>query len=395
MKFIAIAVIIILVPSIGQCKRGNRDIENATETARNAEDKLTNTPNLTPEETTRLRQEKAGAVEKIESIADSEPKDTETQLEVSKSLASVSEAPRAVPYAERGLKLAEASGDPKMIREALLTGSEVYYKAGNYELARERAQRILKDNPRDKDALALYMQVKGRGAASSAAPTGGATGSNAGAAGRSDGGGAAMPQAAAPRGPGVAMTNAGSLEARRQIALGWSRIKLDPEAALKNFEAAITADPTSAAVRVQRSKARAEAGDAAGALGDADDAIRLDPRLGEGYAARAGAKRALGRKEAELLDDLELAAKLDGRFTDAYKSLKLRLDAHETAPDGQLRSGGSGNSAPGGPLGLLSRHPKYWGLFAFICAMLAAAGGLIVPLVLKRRRSGEDGSRPR
>ncbi|MDD5304594.1 MAG: hypothetical protein PHS14_15975 [Elusimicrobia bacterium] len=316
---------------------------------------------------------------------------------MSRSLASVSEAPRAVPFAERGLKLAEASGDPKMIRDALMTGSEIYYKTGQYDLARDRAERILKDNPRDKDALSLYMQVKGRGEASSSAPSGGAAGSGgAESAGRPAPGQAAGARTDAPRGPGVEMTSAGSLEARKQIALGWSRIKLDPKEALKFFEAAITADPLNAAVRVQRSKARAEAGDAEGALGDADDAIRMEPGLGEAYAARAEAKRALGRKEAELLEDLKTAAELDGRFTEAYKAAVLRVGA--LANDGGEaagKSGLSGASAPDGPLGLLLHSPKYWGLFAFLCAMLAAAGGLIVPLVLRRRRSGEDGSRPR
>lgn len=399
MKFTAPLIALLLIPSTSQCKRGDSQLDNATAIARNAEDRLTNTPNLPPEEATRLREEKAGAVEKIESIANSEPKDTETQLEVSKSLASVAEAPRAVPYAERGLKLAETSGDPKMIREALLTGSEVYYKAGNYDLARARAERILKDNPKDKDAMALYMQVKGRGAATA---SGGAAGSGAGAAGQSGkatGGpaGSAATQGATS-GPGVAMTNAGSLEAQKQMALGWSRIKLDPAAALKNFEAAITADPKSAAVRVQRSRARREAGDAAGALGDANDAIGMEPGLGEAYAARAEANRALGRAEADLLADYEAAAKLDGRFTDAYKTVLTSVGGGETASaEGQKsgKGGATGASAPAGPLGLLERSPKYWGLIAFICAMLAAAGGIVVPLALKKRRSGEDGSLPR
>jgi tetratricopeptide (TPR) repeat protein len=284
-----------------------------------------------------------------------------------------------------------------LVRDALLTGSEIYYKTGQYDLARERAERILKDNPKDKDALSLYMQVKGRGAAPSAAAAGGATNGAAGTAGQAAPRQAANSTATAPRGPAVAMTNAGSLEAQKQIALGWSMIKLDPKEALKFFEAAITADPVSAAVRVQRSRARAAAGDAAGALGDADDAIRMDPGLGEAYAARAEAKRALGRAEAELLADYEAAAKLDGRFTEAYKAVLIRtggsLAGTETKPAAKAETAGA--SAPDGPLGLLRRSPQYWGILAFLCAMLAAAGGLVVPLLLKRRRSDEDGSQPR
>lgn len=52
-------------------------------------------------------------------------------------------------------------------------------------------------------------------------------------------------------------------------------------------------------------------------------------------------------------------------------------------------------SAPDGPRGLLSRSPKGWGLLALSAAIAAVLGGVIVPLALKRRRSGEDGSPPR
>lgn len=394
MKFIAITIILLLNPRAGHCRRGNHAIENAAAVARKAAEQLTN-PALSSVEAERLREEKAGALKQIESIGNAEPKDVETQLEVSKSLASVSEAPRAVPYAERGLRLAETSGDPKMIREALLTGSEVYYKAGNYDLARARAERILKDNPKDKDALALYMQVKGRGAAASPAPKGGSAGSAAGGAAGRSAAGEAAPAPAPASGPGVAMTSASSLEAQKQIALGWSRITLDPAAALKNFEAAITADPKGAATRVQRSKARLQAGDARGALGDARDAIALQPGLGEAYAARAEAHRALGLAEADLLADYEEAARLDGRFTDAYKTLVIRTGAGEAASGETGGDEGAAASAPAGPLGLLERAPRYWGALAFLCAMLAAAAGIAVPLALKRRRSGGDGSLPR
>jgi tetratricopeptide (TPR) repeat protein len=190
------------------------------------------------------------------------------------------------------------------------------------------------------------------------------------------------------------MTSPASLEARKQIALGWSRIKLDPAAALKNFEAAITADPMNAAVRVQRSQARLAAGDFPGALGDSDDAIRMDPRLGEAYAARAEAKRALGRAEAELVSDYETAANLDGRFTEAYKAVAARLSAAPSASASGANADWEayGRSAPDGPLGLLARSPKKWGLIALLCVLAALAGGLFAPLLLKRRRSPDAGA---
>lgn len=345
-------------------------------------------PDNSPERTAELQEERKKAVSNITAVAEKRPDNPAAQLAVGKSLASVEEAPRAIPYAERGLALAETSGDPKLVREALLTGSEVYAKAGRYDLARERAERVLKTNPRDKDALALYMQVKGRGTASLPSPPGGATAGASGAAGQASAG------ASAAAAPGVAVTSPASLEAQKQIALGWSRIKLDPAAALKNFEAAITADPMNAAVRVQRSKARLAAGDFPGALGDSDDAIRLDPRLGEAYAARAEAKRVLGRAEAELVSDYEAAAHLDGRFTEAYKAVAARLSA---APAGNASGANTdapagGRSAPAGHLGLLAESPKKWGMIALLCVLAALAGGLFAPVLLKKRRSSDEGA---
>lgn len=352
-------------------------------------------PGITPEAVAAIERQRQESLKKIETIADKRPDNPAAQLAVGKSLASVEEAPRAIPYAERGLRLAEASGDKTLVREALLTGSEVFYKAGNYALARERAQRILKDDPKDKDALALYMQVKDRGAAAPGAPSGGSAGS--GGAGGPGGGYAGSGPGSTPgtRGPDVALTDAAMLEAKKQIALGWSRIKLDPKAALKSFEAAITAAPRSAAVRVERSKARLAAGDAPGALGDSDDAIALDPRLADGYAARVEAKRALGMKEAELLADLETAAKLDPNLLEQYKAMKLRVDGPSADGAGEADGGTAGASAPDGPRPLVSRSAKGWGLLALVAVLSAALGGVVVPLVLKRRRSDEDGSLPR
>lgn len=111
------------------------------------------------------------ALARIEEVGNKNSDDPAAQLAAGYALASVHEGARAIVFAERGLKIAETSGDLKVVRTALLTGSAIYEKAGNYELARARAQRILKANPQDKDALALYMQATGRGAVS-AAPTG-------------------------------------------------------------------------------------------------------------------------------------------------------------------------------------------------------------------------------
>ena len=389
MKSSKLAIILLLIPGLAASRKGSHDLEAATQAARTVVDQLAQNP--PPEEAARLRAEKAAAVEKIEGIANAEPRDAETQLAVGKSLASVEEAPRAVPFAERGLKLAEASGDKALIREALLTSSEVFFKTGDYALARERAQRVLKDDPKDKDALALYMQVKDRGAAAASSAGPAAGGGASGSPGHVYGPGSTP----GTRGPDVTMTSASALEAQKQIALGWNRIKLDPAAAMKNFEAAITADPRSAAVRVQRSKARLSIGNAPGALGDSDDAIALDPRLADGYAARIAAKLALGIKEEELLADLQAAANLDARYAEEYRSIILR--AGGSIPNAPSASGAAADaaSAPSGPRALLTSSPKGWAMLALIVVLSAALGGVVVPLMLRRRRSDEDGSLPR
>lgn len=379
---------IALLPSVGLC-RGINGIEVPTKIARDANERLNNTPNLSPAETERLRKEKSEAVQQIETIADKDPKDTETQLAVGKSLASVDEGARAVPYAERGLSLAQASGDPKLIRQALLTGSEVYYKAGNYDLAAKRAQAVLKENPKDQDAMALYMQVKGRTSTPSVLHRSNERqGTNNPAAPSPE----TAPQAAPAR-PAVAMTSPASLDAQRHIASGWSQISLDPAKALKSFDAAVAADAKNASVRLERAKARLQAGDARGAGEDASAAIALQPNLAEAYATRADAGRALGAEQAQLLADYEQAAKLDARFVPAYKELVARAaaggaptQAPATAKQGSL----AGSSAAGTFNMAALDSPRSWLKLALIMAALALIGGIVMPLVLKRRSGAED-----
>lgn len=343
----------------------------------------------TPEERADLDRRKEAAVENIARIADKRPDNPDAQLAVGRSLATVKEAPRAIPYAERGLKLAEASGDPKLLRTALLTGSEIYYKAGNYELARKRARSVLDGNPKDKDALALYMLVKDRGAGDSASPTdspktSGASG-GASAGDRSASAATDSPSQSQAAAPGVAMTSASSLEVQKQLALGRSRLELDPKEALKYFDAAVAADEKDAAARVQRSQARLKAGDAAGALSDADAAVGLAPTLGEAFAARAEAKRALGKREAELLADYEAAAKLDGRFAQAYKAVLL-------GGSGAHADGNAGAPAPDGTRSMRDLVMEKKGIAGLVAAAMAI---LALVAAFSRRRSGEDDSLPR
>lgn len=338
-------------------------------------------PGITPEASVEIERQRTEAVDRISAIADTRPDNPAAQLAVGKSLASVAEAPRAIPYAERGLKLAEASGDPKLVREALLTGADVFYRAGNYKLARERAQRVLKDNPRDKDALALYMQVKDRGVTASAAPARGTTsGSGGGSSGFETQSGAQTTTA----GPGVTMTSASSIESQKQIALGWSRLKLDATEALKHFDQAVAADPESPQARLERAKARLTAGDAAGARADTDFVLTRAPQTAEAFAVRAEARRVLGEKEEELLADLQAAANLDGRFAEAYKSATLRAGKTDTS------SGGA--SAPDGPRGMIPTTPMGRSLLALI---IAATAVLLAAVLISRRRAPAPTPTPR
>lgn len=286
-------------------------------------------------------------------------------------------ADRAVDAAERAKK------DPRKtdkLVNALNTRGALLVKSGEYDRARADAEYALKIRPGDKNALALLHMTSGRGKSSPGTATPPAGGRAAQAPAPNFGEAAAATPAQA-----VAMTSPASLEARKQIALGWSRLSLDPAAALKSFEAAITADPLSAAVRVQRSKARLAAGDAPGALGDAEDAVRMEPRLGEAYAARAEAKRALGRSDAELLSDYETASGLDARFTEAYKAVSARLASGSAA--GAQADGSNTDPGPAedGFRGWRAM-PKNRRLMTSVLVLAAAAGGLLAFLLLKRRR---------
>ncbi|PIR16017.1 MAG: hypothetical protein COV48_11230 [Elusimicrobia bacterium CG11_big_fil_rev_8_21_14_0_20_64_6] len=186
------------------------------------------------------------------------------------------------------------------------------------------------------------------------------------------------------------------LEAKRQIELGWSLLKVDSATAFEHFEAAITADPLRASVRVQRSKARLAAGNAPGALGDARDAISMEPTLGEAYAARAEANRALGRSNIDLQADYKIAAKHDPRFLGAYKAL-VPPDEWIEPPANESVKKYPGDDAKDSkkPRGAPTRAPREWGLLAVVAAVSALLGAAGAGAAFRRRRSGEEGSLPR
>lgn len=362
----------------------HRDLDNATAIAKAADEQLRSDRTLTPEKRAEQEQVKAGAVRRIEEVAKSDPGDAETQIDVSRSLASVSEAPRAIPYAERGLSLAEKSGDPAMLRAALLAGADAYYRAGRYDESRARAERLLKADPKDKDAMMLFMQVKNRGSAATRAGPGSSTTTQTPApASAPTGGAAATPAAAAAAAPAVPMTNAGGLEARRHLELGRSVMRLDPKAALGHFDAALAAAPEDVDALAARARARLETGDAGGARADAEAAARLAPGRADVWGLRAAAGKELGRPEAELLADLEKAASLDPlEFRDAYRELVARASGAANAAASTERPLAAGSPAP----------PGGFGRYARIGAFAGGLGCTIAALLLRRRRSDEDGS---
>ena len=95
---------------------------------------------------------------------------------------------------------------------------------------------------------------------------------------------------------------------------------------------------------VDGSKIRLDAQDPAGALRDAETAVARGGGA-DAYAARADAKRALGRPVAEAAADYAQAAKLDPRYTAKYQGIleQARSEAHpQTDPKKAGKTQGSG-----------------------------------------------------
>jgi tetratricopeptide (TPR) repeat protein len=119
-----------------------------------------------------LRADAGDALNKLQAEAASRPEDAAVQLKAAAGIASLGEPVLAIAYAERALGLAEASRDPGLIREALLTAGEVYDKAGLREQALDRAERVLKLSPGDARAMRIKL---GPEEATAAAAEGGAS----------------------------------------------------------------------------------------------------------------------------------------------------------------------------------------------------------------------------
>ena len=129
--------------------------------------------------------------------------------------------------------------------------------------------------------------------------------------------------------------------------------------------------PTPPPGSVDSSRIRLDAGDAAGALADAELAIAKGGGA-DAFAARADAKRGLGRPYGEFLADYAQAAKLDPRYLDKYKGLIVQRESEEHPTKKKSETG-----LLGIPLGVIAA----FGAVGVLC--------IIVPALLARRRAGK------
>ena len=109
--------------------------------------------------------------------------------------------------------------------------------------------------------------------------------------------------------------------------------------------AAVSTAPVPAAApsgTVESSKLKLDAQDADGALADAEAAVAAGAGA-DAYAARADAKRALGRPLDEAVADYAEASARDPRYLETYKGLLVRRDS-VLRPASGPKAGGAGAS---------------------------------------------------
>jgi hypothetical protein len=118
--------------------------------------------------------------------------------------------------------------------------------------------------------------------------------------------------------------------------------------------------PSPAPGTLDSSKIRLDAQDAAGALADAEIALQKGGGA-DAYAARADAKRALGRPVDEAIADYAEAAKLDPRYIEKWKGLIAQKES-EAHPD--LKEGG-GKGLNGVPVSMIATAAIVGGMLLF------------------------------
>ncbi len=371
-----------LIAPIKKIKQADQQISNPA------------TPPAVKEE---LKREREGEVQKIETVGNKKPNSLKAQTEVTKALSSVGENDRALPFADRGVTLAEGKGDAKALGQSLVLRAVVQQKRGKVEEAYADSARACEMNPGNARACQLALLPRGRinfygdNPAAAVRTDGGAS---------PEGGAAAGPDASTPDNPsrpagvdasaressggGVTTASADSLRSASLVEQAQAKLKLDREAGLKLLDRAVEADPKSAKARAARSQARRAGGDGAGALEDAQAAVRLDPRSAEAFAARGQAKAALGLSAQEVAADLGSARELDPSFSALYQETLAGLG-------GAAASGSSSAAAaPAGALRPRGAPVRVWGPIVALGVLIVAAA--IFLLRKLRRDSSPEGS---
>jgi hypothetical protein len=119
---------------------------------------------------------------------------------------------------------------------------------------------------------------------------------------------------------------------------------------------------------INSSKIRLDAGDAVGALADAQLVVASGGGA-DAFAARADAKRALGSPYEEVLADYAQAAKLDPRYIEKYNGLIAQRESERNPKKAKGQTGLNGV-----PVGFLAAAGIV-GVFLIVAAVLAARRG--------------------
>ncbi len=371
------------------------DLQTPVKKIKSADQQLSN-PSTPPAVKEELKREREGEVQKIESVGTKKPDNIKAQTEVTKALSSVGENDRALPFADRGVALAEAKGDSKGLGQSLVLRAVVQQKRGKVEEAYADSSRACELNPANSKACQLALLTRGRTNALGGKPAGSAASGENPSGGSRSGPGEDFPGGSNPAPPGgtdaatreipgggVTTASADSLLSAGLVEQAKAKLKLDRSAGLKLLDRAVEADPKSAKARAARSQARRAGGDGAGALADAEAAVRLDPRSAEAFAARGQAKAALGRSAQEVAEDLGAARELDPSFSALYQETLAGLGGGSGAAPTAANAAAVAARPRGAPL-------RVWGPIVALGVLLFAAAIFLIRKL--RRDSTPEGS---
>lgn len=98
---------------------------------------------------------------------------------------------------------------------------------------------------------------------------------------------------------------------QKHLEAGWAKYKIDPHAAIAEFNEALRLAPDNGEAFAGRGSSRLEGGDPTAALADLDDAIRLVPDSADFHMIRARMRLAQGDESEELACDINDAVRLD------------------------------------------------------------------------------------